>query len=41
VQLYQRLGWSIVGQIPDFALTTAGEPISTTVMTKSLVAPDD
>jgi GNAT superfamily N-acetyltransferase len=34
--LYQRWGWSRVGEIPDFALTCDGDLASTTVMTKRL-----
>ena len=35
-RLYEHLGWSVVGDIPDFALTTAGGLTSTTVMTKQV-----
>ncbi|MFN8157621.1 MAG: GNAT family N-acetyltransferase [Candidatus Nanopelagicales bacterium] len=36
-QVYQRLGWTRVGDIPDFALTADGELTSTTYYTKSLL----
>jgi GNAT superfamily N-acetyltransferase len=34
--LYERWGWSRVGEIPAFALTCDGDLASTTVMTKQL-----
>ena len=37
--LYERWGWSRVGEIPDYALTCDGELASTTVMTKRLRQP--
>lgn len=36
-RVYQRLGWTRVGDVPDFALTADGELTSTTYYTKSLL----
>lgn len=36
-QVYRRLGWTRVGDIPDFALTADGDLTSTTYYTKSLL----
>ena len=34
--VYERLGWTRVGMVPDYALTAAGELTATTILTKSL-----
>ena len=34
--LYQRWGWSVVGEIPEYALTADGALASTTMMTRRL-----
>ena len=36
MRLYERHGWQRVGSIPDYALTTAGEPEATVVYFKQL-----
>ena len=36
MRLYERHGWQRVGTIPDYALTTAGEPEATVVYFKRL-----
>ena len=36
MRLYERHGWQRVGTIPDYALTTAGEPEATVVYFKQL-----
>lgn len=36
-QVYRRLGWTRVGDVPDFALTADGALTSTTYYTKSLL----
>ncbi len=36
-KVYQQLGWTRVGDIPDFALTADGDLTSTTYYTKSLL----
>ena len=36
MRLYERHGWQHVGTIPDYALTTAGEPEATVVYFKRL-----
>ena len=33
-RLYQRLGWQVVGDIPNYALFPDGRPCSTTYMWK-------
>ena len=38
-QVYQRLGWSRVGEVPDFCRTADGVLASTTYYTKGLVRP--
>ncbi len=35
-RLYARLGWVVVGSIPDYALMPDGEPCATTVFYKAL-----
>ena len=37
--VYQRLGWSRVGEVPDFCLTADGDLASTTYFTKGLAQP--
>ena len=38
-RLYKRLGWLVVGDIPNYALFPDGRPCSTTYFWKSLLAP--
>jgi GNAT superfamily N-acetyltransferase len=38
-RLYQRLGWTRVGDIPRYALMPTGEPCSTTVFYRDLAGP--
>ncbi|HET7899612.1 MAG TPA: GNAT family N-acetyltransferase [Candidatus Nanopelagicales bacterium] len=38
-RVYQRLGWTRVGDVPDFALTADGDLTSTTYYTKGLARP--
>ena len=35
--VYERLGWTRVGTIPDYALTSYGELCGSTFFTKSLL----
>jgi hypothetical protein len=35
-RLYKRLGWQVVGDIPNYALYPDGRPCSTTYMWKAL-----
>jgi ribosomal protein S18 acetylase RimI-like enzyme len=35
-RLYEARGWSVVGVVPDYALTTEGEPAPTTILTKDV-----
>ena len=37
-EVYERLGWTRVGTIPDYALTSSGELCGSTFFTKSLVS---
>jgi ribosomal protein S18 acetylase RimI-like enzyme len=39
-RLYERLGWTRVGEIPRYALTPRGEPCSTTYYFRDLGGPD-
>jgi GNAT superfamily N-acetyltransferase len=36
-EVYERLGWTRVGTIPDYALTSSGELCGSTIFTKSLL----
>jgi hypothetical protein len=35
-RLYERLGWTRVGEVPGFALTPDGRPWATTILYKRL-----
>ncbi len=36
-RLYRRLGWTVVGRVPGFALLPTGQPCDTTILYKRLV----